>query len=1522
MQEVKEGIQENPVPKKEEEESSSKPDFIKWFSELNKDSGKYAGGKGANLAEIYNLKVAVPPGFVVTAQAYDYFIKKAGLNKKISEILSKINYEDTAQLAESTKQIRELIENAKFPKEMQEEVLEAYDHLDVQEEDFRKSESVVDILKTSREPLFVAVRSSATAEDLESISKDEYVLVLVDNKPVYGKMQEIYEKYKNCKIKVPSMKNNKIVWADVKKIYRHKVKNVKLYKIETQRGRNIIVSPDHSLITLDQDTLKPKTIYINELKANDLVPTPMTLPEIKSEIKEINVLDYLNEKDVIMHKNKVNIANNSSNWKIQNSLPKKIKLTNDFAYFLGVYVAEGCSYKNNGVIITNSKEEIMQKIKRFLKHLSLYNSQKINKNSLRVYCKSLVRLLHKLTGEPLNQKGKGRSCKIKQVPNFIYQTNKDFIGNFLKGCFDGDGHVGKKEISITTASEILTGGIANLLELLGIEFYIRKNKTYYKILIPIHSAKKFKEKISFSHKDKLSKLNKLIKKYNQIKKHPKFNDNIFISEIFSNYIREKLEAKLTKSKIKIGLCPKCNKKIGKTSYYKNKLRYHCKNCKKTFYENETEKKHINSYVNYNSKGRFIKKSIPWNQQKLFKERFTKNEFKKIIKKYNLKEFKNLLNDSVYWDQIKKITPIKYSDNIYDFCVPKIENFSAGFGGIITHNTASFAGQQDSFVNIKGNDNLITHIKKCFASLYTSRATYYRNKKKFKHEDVSLAVIIQKMVDSVKSGVIFSKDPTHKKDNIVIEAVWGLGEGIVSGAITPDKYVVSQKLEIIDIKPANKKIAITRDAGGKKVTVKLREEKSNQQVLKEYEIKKLAEIAIKLEKHYQKPQDIEFAIEGEDIMIVQTRPITTIETRTEGSAELKGEAILSGLAASPGIGVGKVKIIENSADLSKITQGDVLVTGMTNPDMVVAMQKSTAIVTDEGGLTAHAAIVSREMGIPCIVGTQEATTKLKEGEVITVDGTNGKVYKGKVAEAKQKEVLPVTAQTKTEIKVIVDLPSFAERASKTGLKKVGLTRMEGIIAESGKHPQYFLEQKKIQDYEEVIFKGIQGIAKYFEEMWIRTSDIRSDEFQNLEGAPREKEANPMLGMHGIRYGLKNPDVLKAELKALKRVADEGKTIGLLLPQIISVDEVKKVKELLKEIDFPKAKVGIMVETPAAVQIINDLCKEGIDFISFGTNDLTQYLLAVDRGNEQVQYIYNELNPAILYQLEFVIRVCKRNKVQTSICGQAGSKKEMVKFLVEKGIDSISVNADIAKEIAEYVAELEKGKIKGTDQEPRQYELKKKEEQTQDSPNTVASPKEPQQYQPEKKMVQDKKNIDNKKLVDENDNELKSAENNINNKNKFEGETPKEDFVKPQKIQEDIKAIEEEKQEYEKNLKDGEVKENLEDEKVNDKKPVSENSKDDNVSEEVPTPKGGLGGEAQEKPPEIPGIQNLPKEKVEESIKTIEKEKQEYLKEHPEEEVPTPKGGLGGEAQEEFDKEPEFKDEKEINKKEDDEVLDIF
>ncbi len=680
--------------------------------------------------------------------------------------------------------------------------------------------------------------------------------------------------------------------------------------------------------------------------------------------------------------------------------------------------------------------------------------------------------------------------------------------------------------------------------------------------------------------------------------------------------------------------------------------------------------------------------------------------------------------------------------------------------------ASFAGQQDTYLNIKGNNDLLKHVKKCFASLFTSRATYYRNKKGFTHGEASLAVVVQKMINADKSGVVFSKDPTYNNDNVIIEAVFGLGEGIVSGQITPDKYVVSKGLDVLKKEIKIKSKAITRDSSGTQIKKKLSEEKSKEQVLNNHEIKKVAELALRLEDHYDKPQDIEFAVESGEIYIVQSRPITTMGRRVEekASSSINGEVILEGMAASPGIAAGNVKLIEKMEDLKKINKGDILVTGMTNPDMVVTMQKCSAIVTDEGGMTAHAAIVSREMGIPCIVGTGKATEVLKDEQEITVDGYFGKVYKGKVAETEKKEIKPVEVKTKTDIKVIVDLPSFAERASKTGIKKVGLTRIEGIIAESGKHPNYFLHRGNIDEYEEIIYKGISGIAEYFDEMWVRTSDIRTNEYKNLEGAPQELEDNPMLGMHGVRFSLKYPKILKAELKALKRVAEKGKTMGILLPQLISVEELKKVKEHLKEIEFTNLKVGVMVETPAAVQIIKSLCEEGIDFISFGTNDLTQYILAVDRGNSEVQDLYSEMHPAVLYQLGYVIRICKKYNVESSICGQAGSRKDMAKYLVGKGVDSISVNADVASEIAEYVSKLENGE--------------NPDEETSKEENYSEKNKEPQSDE------EDKENQGDLVIKENKENALTEGERK---------EIIKEDPYDKQQLEKDISALEKEKEE---------------------------------------------------------------------------------------------------------------------------------
>jgi pyruvate,water dikinase len=618
--------------------------------------------------------------------------------------------------------------------------------------------------------------------------------------------------------------------------------------------------------------------------------------------------------------------------------------------------------------------------------------------------------------------------------------------------------------------------------------------------------------------------------------------------------------------------------------------------------------------------------------------------------------------------------------------------------------ASFAGQQETFTNIKGNKSLLNAVKKCFASLYTARAVYYRHKKGFAKANALLSVVVQKMINSEKSGVIFTKNPMNKKDEIIIEAVFGLGEGIVSGKISPDHYVLNSELDLIDKKIANKKIALIKEENGNGKEIKLDEEKSKSQVLTTGELGTLGNLGQKIENHYKKPQDIEFAISEHKVYIVQSRPITTLgKTKEKEKIENKektenkkitGEVILTGQPASPGIASGTVRIIREIKDLEKVKKGDILVTTMTNPDMVVAMQRASAIVTDEGGLTSHASIISREMAIPCVVGTETSTQLLKDGQLITVDGENGKIYKGKTnfdSENNKKEILPIVS-TKTKIKVMVDLPDFAERAAKSQCNSVGLVRLEGIIAESGKHPLMFLRENKLGDYSKIIEKGITEIAKHFKTIWIRTSDIRTDEYQHLAGAPKQIELNPMLGFHGIRFSLKNLGILEAEMNAIKNTAEKypDKKFGIMFPQIISENEIEQAYKIFHT-KYHKNNIvlGAMIETPAAVQLIRHICKY-VKFISFGTNDLTQYTLAVDRGNSECQYLYDETHPAVLSQLKRVIDICKEYKVESSICGQAGSKKEMVEHLVKYGIDSISVNADTANEISVFVAELEKNK----------------------------------------------------------------------------------------------------------------------------------------------------------------------------------------------------------------------------------------
>jgi len=624
-------------------------------------------------------------------------------------------------------------------------------------------------------------------------------------------------------------------------------------------------------------------------------------------------------------------------------------------------------------------------------------------------------------------------------------------------------------------------------------------------------------------------------------------------------------------------------------------------------------------------------------------------------------------------------------------------------------TASFAGQHATFLNVKGEKNLIESVRKCWASLFEPRAIFYRTKHGISWSRI--AVIVQEMINSDKSGIIFTVDPSNGQNILLFEAIWGLGESIVSGKITPDMYKVSKERGnvgiILDVQVSNKTRMLARDPkSGNTVEVLLSQRKGNTQVLTEEEILELSRYSTMLEDHYGgHPQDIEFAIEGDRIMILQTRAVTTEIKKNIEKVKSNGarhKELIKGIGASPGIAIGIVRIIHTNDEIARIQDGEIIVTRMTSPDIVPAMSKSGAIITDLGGRTCHAAIVSRELGIPAIVGTKQATSVLREGQEVTVDAYDGVVYDGRI---ETENVLGgkngvvssnntiQTLETRTKVKVNL---AFLQRLQEIlpKIDGVGLLRIEHMVAQSGFHPAKLIKNGRKEEYVRILMDGIRPIAKALKPkpVRVRTLDARSDEFRNLDGGQEEPiEANPMLGWHGIRRSLDEPELLKAEFEALRILyEDEGLTnLEVMLPFVVSTEEVKKAMDIAKEAALPnELKIGIMIETPASVLTIKELCEAEIAFASFGTNDLIQLTLGIDRNNERLAKNYSAFHPAILRSLKMVIDTCNQFGIESSICGESGSDLEMAKILVGYGIKSISCNIDAIDSIRKVIYEEER------------------------------------------------------------------------------------------------------------------------------------------------------------------------------------------------------------------------------------------
>ena len=643
--------------------------------------------------------------------------------------------------------------------------------------------------------------------------------------------------------------------------------------------------------------------------------------------------------------------------------------------------------------------------------------------------------------------------------------------------------------------------------------------------------------------------------------------------------------------------------------------------------------------------------------------------------------------------------------------------------------ASFAGQQETYLNVRGMDDLLDKIMKCWSSLFTPRAIFYRNEKGFPHEKVFISVGVQKMVNSRAAGVMFTLNPvTGNTNELVIEGNYGLGETVVSGAVNPDDFVVDKNtLKISERRIAKKTIQYIRDPKtGKTVHLDVPEDKQRETCVSDEEILKLAKLGKLIENHYGMPMDIEWAIDRDlpfpkNIFVVQARPETVWSAKSmetpirveEKKPEEELKVIVKGISAGRrGYGSGIAKVVFSPSEAAKtMRKGDILVTDMTNPDFVPFMKIASAIVTDKGGVTSHAAIVSRELSIPCIVGTEIGTKVMETGKEYTIDSRNGIVYEGVMPQAAQPAAsngaaasasaaapVPVTA---TKIYMNLGVPEKAEDYKNLPFEGIGLMRVEFTLASAiGDHPLYLIDTGQGQIFVDKLAQGVATVARAVQPrpVVVRLSDFKTNEYRDLKGGDKYEivEENPMLGWRGCSRYISRwyEKAFRLECQAIKKCRVEWslKNVWVMLPMVRTLWEVTKVLEIMKEEGLERSrdfKVWFMAETPS-IAIMADEFSKLVDGFSIGSNDMTQGILMIDRDSERLGQMgyFDERDPAVKRIIAHLIRVAHENGCTVSICGEGPSNlPDFAEFLVRAGIDSISVNNDAVVATKNLVASIE-------------------------------------------------------------------------------------------------------------------------------------------------------------------------------------------------------------------------------------------